>query len=93
MIPSFRSPNAIDDISRGLIEFISSGGHVQIVNHLPRGGPWPEIHGASMQIYNKHNCVALAVFRQLAVIASIEALDPVALRCRLSTSLPLSEKQ
>ena len=34
--------------------------------------------------------VALVVLRQLAVIASVEALDPVALRRRLSTSLPLS---
>ncbi len=29
--------------------------------------------------------------RQLAVLASCEALDPVALRPRLSTGLPLSE--
>ena len=33
---------------------------------------------------------ALVVLRQLAVMASVEALDPVALRRRLSTSLPLS---
>ena len=34
--------------------------------------------------------MALVVLRQLAVMASVEALDPVALRRRLSTSLPLS---
>ena len=33
---------------------------------------------------------ALVVLRQLAVMASVEALDPVALRRRLSASLPLS---
>jgi len=34
--------------------------------------------------------IALVVLRQLAVMASVEALDPVALRRRLSTSLPFS---
>ena len=34
--------------------------------------------------------MALVVLRQLAVMASVEALDPIALRRRLSTSLPLS---
>jgi len=34
--------------------------------------------------------MALVILRQLAVMASVEALDPVALRRRLSASLPLS---
>jgi hypothetical protein len=34
--------------------------------------------------------MALVVLRQLAVMASVEALDPLALRRRLSTSLPFS---
>jgi hypothetical protein len=41
-----------------------------------------------MQIYGKRICVALAVLRQLAVMTSIEVLDPLALRRRLSTILP-----
>jgi len=45
-----------------------------------------------MQICGKRIYVALAVLRQLAVMASIETLDPVALRRRLSASLPFSEK-
>ena len=35
-------------------------------------------------------CKALLALRQLAVMTSVEALDPVALRHRLSTILPLS---
>ena len=59
------------------------------LSYVPHGGRLPKFHGACVLSESALE-MALVVLRQLAVMASVEALDPVALRRRLSTSLPLS---